>query len=386
MKKSYRSINVFVSHPFEPNNDTYDLETFRKSISLLITMAGDKVKKEHKDFNINITYDFVDFTQELPKQVEDSIKKSHFAIVDITENKPNIFYEYGLLCGLGTPTLIIKGESTSKSFPLPSDIKNHLVIPYDSFDKLLEKCLENVAKQFKLLLHNDSLSNIYLNKIWFPNDAGEIHIVTSTEPDKRKEYSLPESPNYMFLESLGDKDSLLEVMTFLNRKYKNINLRMFAADNYNNNYEDNMVVIGGPGDEDGDANNVCRVMMNKMNLQVCYSTNCEKLLFKHFEFKASKHKKKIIQDYGYFARFPNPFNPRKSVILIHGIHTFGVLGAAKVFSDHPSAQGNIRKLMKKLNLEDITHAAFECFFPVEIIQQNVMCPQIDEKYILPIPK
>jgi hypothetical protein len=190
----------------------------------------------------------------------------------------------------------------------------------------------------------------------------------------------------MLLESLGDKDSLLEVTAFLNRNYRNVKTSMFAADSYTSNMEGNMVIIGGPGDEIGDGNKYCKIFMEKMNVKISYSRDCEKLLYDSKTFVAKKEKKKTTVDYGYFARFPNPFNANTSIILINGIHTFGVLGAAKAFSDHPSAQGNIRKVMKKLKLNNITQASFECFFPVNIFQQTVVCPDVIEDYILPVEK
>lgn len=384
MNKSYRSINIFVSHPFVPKNTTYNLKQFRDNIKKLIDKAGGIVKKEHQDFDIKIVFDFIDFNDSLPHQIETNIRNSHFAIVDITENKPNIFYEFGLLYGLNIPVLLIKGKKSLKTFPLPGDIKNRLVIDYADFNELQKKCLENVADEFRRLLHYDSLSNIYLNKIWFPEDVSNIHIITSSEPKKRTEFSSSDSSNYMFLENLGDKDSLLEIVAFINRTYRNINISMFPADNYSNNLEGNLVVIGGPGEEKGDANHICKIMMEKMKVKVSYSNDCEKLLYKRTQYKAVKKGKQICTDYGYFARFPNPFNPRASVILINGIHTFGVLGAAIAFSDHPAAQGNIRKVLKKLNLNNIKQAAFECFFPVEVLQQRVSCPIVDERYILPL--
>jgi hypothetical protein len=189
----------------------------------------------------------------------------------------------------------------------------------------------------------------------------------------------------MLLESLGDKDSLIEVITFLSRNYRNINTPMYPADS-TVPIEDNLVVIGGPGDEQGDGNGICKIFMEKMKVKVGYSDDCEKLLYKGTEYTATKKGNKTVQDYGYFARFSNPFNPRTSVILINGIHTFGVLGAAKAFSDHPSAQGNIRKALHKLNLNDIKQASFECFFPVDVLQQSVVCPDIEEDNILLLTK
>jgi hypothetical protein len=290
------------------------------------------------------------------------------------------------LYGLNIPVLLIKAEKSLAGFPLPSDIKNKLVIVYKNFDVLISDCVGNLANEFRRLLHYDSLANIYLNKIWFPSDVGSIHVVTSTEGEKREKFALPTSDNYMLLESLGDKDSLLEVMSFLNRSYRNTHLSMYAADSYTNDMEGNFVVIGGPGDEEGDGNKICKHFMDRMNVKVTYSEDCENLLFGRKKFKATKVKNKTVRDYGYYARFPNPFNPNSTVVLIHGIHTFGVLGAAKAFSDHPSAQGNIRKVLKTLKLDNIKQASFECFFPVDVFQQTVVCPDIDEDYILPLGK
>lgn len=386
MGKNYRSINIFVSHPFDPKNTTYDLEKFRKSIELLLTKAEKEIIRQHQDFEIEIKFEFSDYHENLPQQIESHIRKSHFAIVDITENKPNIFYEYGLQYGLNIPVLLIKAKESFSTFPLPADIKDRLVISYENFDQLINTCLENVTNTFRRLIHNDSLANIYLSKIWFPNDVETVHIITSTEFEKREQFASPSSDNYMLLESLGDKDSLLEIVAFLNRTYRNINISMYAADTFNASMEGNLVVIGGPGDEEGDGNSVCKIFTEKMDGRISYSEDCEKMIYNGAELTAEKKGNKTVKDYGYFARFPNPLNQRSSVILVHGIHTFGVLGAAKAFSDHPSAQGNIRKVLQKFNLDEIKQASFECFFPVDVLQQTVVCPEIDETNILPLIK
>ncbi len=387
MSKSYRSINIFVSHPFEPKNATYDIEKFRTNIKLLISQAENIVRKEYQDFEIETTFVFNDLFAGLPLQIESKIRSSHLGIVDITEKKPNIFFEYGLLYGLNIPVLMIKTSQSMATFPIPADLKDRLPIVYDNFDKLLETCINNLADAFKKIIHNDSLANIYLNKIWFPSDVSTIHVVAPPESEK-SEFASPESKNYIFLNNLGDIDSVLEVMNFLNRTFRNIKIPIYASDEFKNHIEDDLVIIGGPGNEDGDGNAVCSMMMDKMNVKITYSFagDDEKMFYNGTEYEALYKSGRVVKDFGYFARFPNPFNPRSSVILIHGIHTFGVLGAAKAFSDHPSAQGNIRKAMKKLNLDDIKQASFECFFPVEVLQQSVVCPEIDENYILPLVK
>jgi hypothetical protein len=387
---SYRNINIFVSHPFVPDNPAYDLEKFRTNIRLLIVNAENEVRRDYKDFDIDTVFEFSDFQRDLPEQIEAKIRGSHFAIVDITENKPNIFFEYGLMRGLGIPALLIKAEATLETFPLPADIKNKIVISYKEFSELEEKCHDDVVRLFKQLLNSDTLFSVHLPKIWFPPDARIIHAVAPPEQEK-SEYASPASKNYIFLNNLGDIDSVLEVTNFLNRNYRGIPIRIYASDTFNNHLEDNLVVIGGPGvpdESDEDGNSLSARMTAEMDTRIGYEfgQDDEFLVYKGQQFSAIYRGGKVLKDYGYFARFPNPFNPKNSVILIHGIHTFGVLGAAKAFSDHPSAQGNIRKVMDKLKLDDIKQASFECFFEVNVHQQNVLCPSVSEEYILALSK
>ena len=78
----------------------------------------------------------------------------------------------------------------------------------------------------------------------------------------------------MLLESLGDKDSLLSIVTFLNRNYRNISTPLYAADVFSGSMEENIVVIGGPGDDEGDGNSICKIFTDKMQTKVSYSEDC----------------------------------------------------------------------------------------------------------------
>lgn len=389
MRNNSRIINLFVSHPFQPSNDIFDLEKFRTNIQLMVREAEIIVRKEYNDFELNTIFEFNDFAEGLPKQIKNSIEASHFAIVDVTENKPNIFFEYGMMKGLNVPSLLIKTKKSFKEFDLPADIKDEIAVKYDNFDELKNKCTERIADLFRTILNNGSLYNIHLKKIWFPikeKAFQDIHVIVSSLPDKRSIAS-PNSDNYEFLENVGDKDALLEVMTFLSRIYRNVNIIKSAADKFDPDYKKNIVIIGGPGSSKGSdyRNKVCREFMEIMDVKISYSDDCENMLYGNESFKAERKKDGTISiDYGYFARFPNPLQPQLSIILIHGIHTFGVLGAAKAFTDNPNAQENIKKVINKLEINNFQQASFECFFPVQVLLSDVVCPRIEEKYILPL--
>lgn len=389
MSSKSTSIKVFVSHPFKPDNGVYDLEKFRTNIKLLITQAESIVRKEFQDFEIETTFEFVDFQNRLPKQIKSNIAKSHFALVDITENKPNVFFEYGLIKGLNVPALLIKTKDSFETFDVPADIKDEIAVSYEKFDELSTKCLNNVVDLFKGLLKNDFIYKKYLDKIWFDtNPTQRLSVVVSSIRSK-DELTSP-APDYLFLENLGDKGALLDVMTFLSRLYPNIEPSISEATHFDN-HEGNIIVLGGPGDETGYNNTLCATMMEEINSRFSYSDNCEVLLFDGKEYAAQKKNNRISVDYGYFARFPNPFNRKYSVVLIHGIHTFGVWGAAKAFSYHTTAYKNIKTVMQKFNLHDMNEAAFECFFKVKIQNTHnsisksyVECPIISINEIFPL--
>ncbi|MBK9515402.1 MAG: hypothetical protein IPO05_17730, partial [Flavobacteriales bacterium] len=112
---------------------------------------------------------------------------------DITESKPNIFFEYGLLYGLSIPVVLMKAEASMSTFPIPADIKDRLPVVYKDMGALVQACVVELANHFKRLIEGDALYNIYLNKIWFPAATSTVHVITSTEAEKREQYANPAS-------------------------------------------------------------------------------------------------------------------------------------------------------------------------------------------------
>ena len=73
-------------------------------------------------------------------------------------------------------------------------------------------------------------------------------------------------------------------------------------------------------------------------------------------------------DYGYFGRFPNPLNPKSRVVIVHGIHTFGVLGAVLSFSDRNRSENTVRNLVRKIGSTQF----FESILTVEVVKGVVI--------------
>lgn len=133
-------------------------------------------------------------------------------------------------------------------------------------------------------------------------------------------------------------------------------------------------------------------MMTAINSRVSYSEDCEKMVVtlagnEPLELQAALRSDRSDQtspdyfnmrrDYGYFARFPNPLNEAATVILASGIHTAGVLGAARAFADSPEALRNYHSVFNS----GVTPKSFECHFEVAVLNGDVRVPDILREHI-----
>ena len=179
-------------------------------------------------------------------------------------------------------------------------------------------------------------------------------------------------------------------MVFLSRYYPKATIEKFTSEDLPRGHaNNNLVVIGGPrrGSSDSISNEVCREMMSSVSSHVAYSGDCEKMLVDSgtgqiAEFQADLRTERldlrqsdrfnIARDYGYFARFPNPLNESAIVILVNGIHTAGVLGAAKAFSDRRESLPNHHLLFNS----QVNPKSFECHFEVGVVHGSVRIPVV----------
>lgn len=85
----------------------------------------------------------------------------------------------------------------------------------------------------------------------------------------------------------------------------------------------------------------------------------------------------MLKDHGYFARFANPLNESAKVVLVNGIHTAGVLGAAKVFADRRESLRNYHSVFDSA----ANPRSFECHFPVDVLHGTVKVPHVQPESI-----
>ncbi len=250
------------------------------------------------------------------------------------------------------------------------------------------------------VLHRHISQAISLNRIleqlvyelWFPRNTATIWVVCP-QCHQPGEFAERSSPDYTYLDNLGDTDALLEIMVFLSRYYPKTIIEKFSSDDLPTGHtKNNIVVVGGPGSCEDISNRVCLEMMTAINSRVSYTEDCEKMavslmgndplelqaaLRSDISDQTSPDYFNMRRDYGYFARFPNPLNEAAIVILASGIHTAGVLGAARAFADSPEALRNYHSVFSS----DVTPKSFECHFEVSVLNGNVRVPDISREHI-----
>ena len=77
-------------------------------------------------------------------KVCEGIQKSEFAIVDLSDWNPNVFFELGLCYGLGRKLVIIKREDSK----VPTDLKGMEYVPYANAKQLRQRLQEVVPRVF----------------------------------------------------------------------------------------------------------------------------------------------------------------------------------------------------------------------------------------------
>ena len=124
---------VFIAMPFR---DKY-MELYKEAI---------KPSLEELKFK-PIKSDDEHVTMDLMCHICGLIRESNYAIVNITDENPNVMFELGLIFGLGKTTIILKEESAS----VPADLKAMFYLPYKFgfYEELRKNLTQKINSIFK---------------------------------------------------------------------------------------------------------------------------------------------------------------------------------------------------------------------------------------------
>lgn len=147
---------------------------------------------------------------------------------------------------------------------------------------------------------------------------------------------IPPEPGQPATIHSGNKDAIVQVVTNLAKVERVSHMEMVASrDAREEHLRENLICIGGPY-----WNRVTLRLMREIRSPFVFDFSHpdddrtplhDRLTNKRFE--AVWQNGRLCKDYGFFARFRNPFNPDRHVILACGIETHAVAGAVFALSE-----------------------------------------------------
>lgn len=379
-------LNVLAAH--SQHRNAAFARDFREGMQRLVAEAERRLRREHPSMPLRL------HPQSGAVALSAlNLERCAFAVIDISEFDEEIASLVGVVRGARIPCAIVHAEGQQE---LAAQLKwaGGTAIAYRELTTLLQGDGELFTEVSQALVQAPVLHQL-VHALWMPPDTKTIWVVCP-QIKSPGEFANRASLDYTYLDNLGDTDALLEVMGFLSRFYPSATIEKFSADDLPRGHvNSNLVVIGGPGTEDGISNRVCREMMLMVGACVSYSADCDRMVINlpggppqqltaetqaGATPPASESQFSLRRDYGYFARFPNPLNADAAVVLINGIHTAGVLGAARAFGDRREAVRNFHQAFQQQS----GSLAFESYFEVEVLYGDVKVPTLSSANIRPL--
>ena len=353
---------------------------FRHGVTEVVQRVEQRLKKNHPAIAVQTTF----LNSEEASEEREWQSVCTVAVLDMSESDGKLALCAGRLQGAHVPVIFvgdIESEPTAKRLNWGSSGS----VLYRSVDELFQSDSAFETELFRAV-PEACIQEELIFRLWFPRRTSTIWVVCPQDHDP-SEYADRSSPDYTYLDNLGDQDALLELMVFLSRYYPNATIEHFHSGNLPTGHtNDNLVVLGGPGSTSDIGNSVCKEMMEAVHSRVSYSDDCERMtvimgedapLELRAEYRdglgsSATGQQRIREDVGYFARFPNPLNEESTVVLVNGIHTTGVLGAARAFSERREALSNFDTVLRI----GASSTGFECYFKVPVLSGDVRVPSV----------
>ncbi len=360
--------------------DRCAVDGFRYGVTEVVKRVEQRLREKHPTIEVQTAF----LNSEEAGEEQEWRSGYAVAVLDVSESDEKLALYAGRLQGARVPGILV-GDMESE--PIAKRLNWGISDPilYRSMNELFQSDSAFETEIFRAI-PEARIQEELIFRFWFPRRTSTIWVVCPQD-HAPSEYADRSSPDYTYLDNLGDQDALLELMVFLSRHYPNATIGHFnSSDLPDGHTSGNLVVVGGPGSTADIGNSVCAEMMRAIRSRVSYSDDCEQMTVgtgkgTPLELRAKSRdglgistagQRRIREDIGYFARFPNPLNGESTVVLVNGIHTTGVLGAARAFSERREALPNFHTVLRKRE----SSTGFECYFKVPVLSGDVRVPSV----------
>ena len=378
-----RKIKIFVGYKID--SEYHSSKSLKNAIGTVKSLIEDSI-----DVNLEIQYGEFSPGRFLFNEVFKAIIECEVAVFDISENTPNVLIEVGLAHGNNKHVILLKNALSEEKFKVPSDINAFIYVPYRNNKTLsqIDTCKE-LANAIISYLKEIPKPMLYFKSLWGFSETDQVYIVCPEleEPEKRQ---FAEPQEFLYLGKYGDIDSLIVVSSTLNKIYPHLNIKFCTSEEFKsipgNPYAANLILIGGP-----DYNKITEAFMDSSSFEFIEDKQGDTVLrykktgqnFKS-RFREQEKIEEVI-DFGFFLKMQNPNNPDKKVILINGIHTYGVYGTAKCFSWFDEHEIDIAKNNCKIVVDSMGNDPnFTIIVKVKSVNKKIGIPIIRKEELVSV--
>ena len=237
-------------------------------------------------------------------------------------------------------------------------------------DKLLQ--LHSAARGGAL-----SEEPIAARRSWHFADSGPLTLVCAKLPQKEAgTFADPSNPNYTQLAGFGDLDAMVELHGHLRAENPSMGVFYKAAPDVKaDDLSGHIVIIGGIG-----WNDVMKRLIDLSRLPVRQEEDPAVQTGEIFLTQGGKGQQKylpqwspqtgaLMEDVGLLVRMPNPLNSNRTITMCNGIHSRGVLGAARTLTDARLRESNEQYIAR--NFPD---NQFGILMRVQVIEGETLTP------------
>jgi len=374
IRRRTRIYKVFLGFQFQSNHF---------AMSELLSMAEGAV--EIAKLDLRKKYPWVDLKldwegdkgEPLNSAIIKKIQDASAGIFELTDKNANVYYELGRAhaTGVRAPILLTRDTVDSRTL-VASDVRDIIRLsPYTRGQlegikgRVARRIMQHIEAEIRKELSEDQWFNV--RRVWRgTSHKGQAERIVITvvcpelPPRYRPDYGERTSMEFVNLARYGDLDTLFEVTKILTKITKNVEFHYMTSKEVRpSDLRGNLVVIGGP-----DFNSLARTFVKEQAFPFRYAIEkggVPVLIDKRKEQILRQENTpagRIIKDYGLFAALANPYNSQSRVVVIGGLHTYGVLGAAQAFDTTRTGMHNADAVLSKVS----GSALFACTIPIPV--------------------
>ena len=256
------------------------------------------------------------------------------------------------------------------------------LLPFDDFtteERAEYEALRNELLRLHAAARGVSTELTVTRKSWSFADDGPLTFVCSQIPEEdASPLADPTNPNHTELLAFGDLDALVELWGHVRMENPHMEVSYKSAARVEADHlSGHMVIVGGIGWNDITG----RILdLTQMPVTQIKDPDVEsgEIFVSHIDGEEKRYlptwaaadSTKLVEDVGLLVRMPNPLNSNRTLTMCNGIHSRGVLGAARTLTDKRLRESNERYLAK--NFPD--NQQFGILMRVQVIEGVAMTP------------